>query len=270
MPIGGCQRADRADARKDYLMKLKTVTIDGKTYAEVDGDRPVYESDDGKMIAFDAVGTRDTISRLNGEAKGHREAKEAAETKLKIFEGIDPAAAKDAISKLSNIDAKKLIDAGEVDKVRDETRKAIEAQYEPIKGELEKLKGELYGEKIGGAFARSKFASEKLAIPADFVQARFGQQFKLEEGKVVAYDQSGNKLYSRAKPGEIADFDEALEMLVDAYPQKDHIMKGTGHQGSGSKGGNGVGNGKTMTRAQFDQLPAADRATAAREMTITD
>ena len=53
-------------------MKLKTVTIEGKTYAEVDGDKPIYIHDDGKEAPHDAAHTVATISRLNGEAKTHR------------------------------------------------------------------------------------------------------------------------------------------------------------------------------------------------------
>lgn len=241
-------------------MRLKTITIDGKTYAEVDGDKPVYETDDGKAIAFDAPGTVSTIARLNGEARGHREAKEAAEIKLKAFEGLDAAAAKDALSKLSNIDAKKLIDAGEVEKVKAEISKAFEEKLTAAEQKTANMERELYGERIGGAFVRSKFVGDKLAIPADLVQARFGQNFKLEDGKVVAYDQSGNKIYSKAKPGELADFDEAIEFLVDSYPHKDHILKGAGQSGGGSKGGNGqTGAAKTMTRSEFDALSPSDK-----------
>jgi hypothetical protein len=49
---------------------------------------------DGSEAPFDADGTVATIWRLNGEAKSHREAKEAAEAKLKTFDGIEdgPAA----------------------------------------------------------------------------------------------------------------------------------------------------------------------------------
>ncbi|MCS5880838.1 hypothetical protein LNP17_13745 [Klebsiella variicola subsp. variicola] len=46
---------------------------------------------------------------------------------------------------------------------------------------------------------------------------------------------SGNKIYSRSKPGELAAFDEALEFLVEQYPQKDHILKASGNQGGGSR-----------------------------------
>lgn len=57
-------------------MKLKTVEVNGKSYAEVDANGlPVYVHDDGKEIGFDAVQAVGKISSLNGEAKSHREAK---------------------------------------------------------------------------------------------------------------------------------------------------------------------------------------------------
>lgn len=253
-------------------MKLKLVELDGKTYAEVQDGKPIYEGDDGKPIAFDAPATVATISRLNGEARSHREAKEAAETKLKTFDGIeDPAAAKDALAKIANLKDKDLIEAGKVEEIKAAAIKAVEERYKPVEEERDRLKSELFGEKIGGSFARSKFIAEKAAVPADMVQARFGQNFKIEDGKVAAYDQSGNKIYSRAKPGEAADFEEALEILIDQYPYKDNILKGTGG-GSGGKPGNGGGNGgKTISRAEFENLAPADRAAKMKEgVTLTD
>lgn len=241
-------------------MKLKTVEVDGKTYAEVQDGKPVFVEDDGKELAFDAVGTRATISRLNGEAKTHRERAEAAEKGLRSFEGIeDPSAALKALDTMKNLDAKKLIDAGEVERVKQEIAKSYEAKLSDTTTKLQSLEHQLYAEKIGGSFARSKMVAEKLAIPADMVQARFGQQFKIEDGKVVAYDVSGNKIFSRTRPGELADFDEALDSLIDQYPYKDHILKGSGASGGGAQGGakGGDGGKKTVTRQQFDGMDEA-------------
>lgn len=252
-------------------MKLK---LDEAGHVVVSDGKPVYVRDDGSEVAFDAPGTVATITRLNGEAKGHREAKEAAETKLKAFEGItDAAAAKKALETLANLDAKKLVDAGEVEKVKAEAIKAVEERFAPVAAENEKLKGELYAEKIGGAFARSKIISEKFVIPADMVQARFGQSFKLEDGKVVAYDQNGNKIFSKANPGELASFDEALDTLVSSYPYKDHILKGTGGSGGGARGGSGSGDQgkKQMSRDEFGKLAPAEQMSKMRDgFTLVD
>ena len=239
-------------------MKLK---LDEHGNVVVQDGKPVYVAEDGKEIAFDVIGTQASISRLNGESKGHRERAEAAEKSLKSFAGIaDPAAALKALEVMSNLDQKKLIDAGEVEKVKGEISKAYQVQIDAANTKAQTLEQALYGEKIGGSFARSKLIAEKIAIPADMVQSRFGQQFKLEDGKTVAYDMHGNKIFSRARPGELADFDEALETIIDAYPYKDNILKGSGASGGGAQGG-GQGTGsKTIKQAAFDALPPKERA----------
>ena len=224
-------------------MKLKTIVIEGKTYAEVDGDKPLYTHDDGKEVAHDAPQTVAAISRLNGEAKTNRERYETAETSLKAFEGIeDPVAAKKALETLKNFDDKKLVDAGEVEKVKAEAIKAIEDKYAPIVQERDAFQSQLHNELIGGGFSRSKFIQDNIAVPVDMIQATFGKNFQIENGKVVAVGADGQKIYSRTRPGEVADFDEALESLVGGYPHKDSILKGNQSGGGGFQAGGG---GKT-------------------------
>lgn len=251
-------------------MKLK---LDEQGHVVVQDGRPVYIHDDGKEVAFDAAGTVATITRLNSEAKGHRERAEAAEKGLKAFDGIDDAeAARKALATMANIDAKKLIDAGEVERVKAEIAKSYDARLNEATTKNQTLEQQLYGEKIGGSFSRSKLIADKLAIPADMVQARFGQAFKIEDGKTVAYDAHGNKIYSRARPGELADFDEALDALIEQYPYKDHILKSSGASGGGAQGGgNGGGGSKTLNRTNFDALdPAAKAAHVKAGGTVTD
>ena len=127
-------------------------------------------------------------------------------------------------------------------------------------------------EKVGGSCLRSPFITEKMAIPADMVQARFGESFELDGDQVVAYDTQGNKIFSRSNPGEVANFDEALEILIDSYPYKDHILKGSGASGSGAKGGQGGGNSQTsISRTQFESLPPAKQMEQIKSgVTITD
>lgn len=218
-------------------MKLKTVEVNGKHYAEIDPQgMPIYTHEDGNDIPFDAVGTVATISRLNGEAKQHREGKQAAELKLRAYAGIsDPEAAIRALDTMSKVDQKKLIDAGEVDRVRDEIGKAFQSQLSEANERTAALEHQLYSEKIGGSFARSKFISDRLAIPADMVQASFGKNFKIEDGGIVPYDSHGQKIYSRSRPGEVADFDEGLELMIDNYAYKDNILKAPQQSGGGTQ-----------------------------------
>ena len=221
-------------------MKLK---LDENGHVVVQDGKPVYVHEDGKEVAFDAPQTIATISRLNGEAKTHREAKEQFEAQVKAFEGLDPVKVKEALGIVQNLDAKKLVDAGEVDKVKAEITDALKKTYEPqiqqLTTERDAVQQQLHSELIGGGFARSKYIQDNIAVPADMIQAQFGKSFKIEEGKVVAYGTDGQRIYSRARPGEVADFDEALESLVGGYPHKDSILKGGQGSGGGFQGGGG-------------------------------
>ena len=262
-------------------MKLK---LDEQGHVVVQDGKPVYTHDDGKDVAFDAPSAVSKITALNSEAKGHREAKETAEAKAKAFEGIeDPEKARSALATVANLDAGQLVQAGKVEEIKaaaiaatEEKFKAqvatLAEQVKTVTAERDTTTGILYQEKIGGAFGRSKFVTDKIAVPPDMLQNTFGKAFKVEDGKVVAYGDDGNKIYSRARPGELADFDEALEALVERYPHRENILKSSGANGGGAPNNGGKGGGqKTLPRAAFDALdPTAKAAHARSGGTVTD
>lgn len=242
-------------------MKLKTIEIDGKTYAEVSDGQPVYTHDDGKDLPFDAVSAVSTIKARNAEAKQHRERAETAESKLKAFEGIEDAdAARKAIETMANLDAKKLVDAGQVEQLKAELNKSWQEKLDAEAARANKLASDLDNEIVGGSFARSKYIGERMVIPSDMVQAYFGNRFKVEDGKLVAYDGAGNRLLSRVKPGEPPTFDEAIELLVDAHPHKESLLRADNKSGSGAQNNGGGGNGgKSLSRNAFEALDPAGR-----------
>lgn len=254
-------------------LKLKTIEIEGKKYAELEGDLPAYEDGDGKTIGFDANQATGKVSELNAEAQRHREAKEAAEAKLAGFEGIeDPEKAKKALETVAALDADELVKAGKVEEIKAAAIAAAEEkaaatiaakdrEIETLTSDRDGLHKALHTELIGGNFARSEFIKDKLTIPADLAQAQFGGQFRVEDGAVFAVDAEGSKIYSTSRPGEIATFDEALEKIVSGYSHKDSILKGRNQQGGGSQGGDSGGSGddKTITRSEFDKKPPSEK-----------
>jgi hypothetical protein len=225
---------------------------------------PVYVHADGKDVDFDAAHAVATIARLNAEAKTNRERAEAAETTVKAFEGItDAEAARKALETVANLDAGKLITAGKAEEIKAAAQQAIKEQLEAAKkthatelqtrdSEIAKLSSTLNNELIGGNFNRSKFVADKVSIPADLLQSKFGNQFKVEDGKVVATDLQGQKIYSRARPGEVADFDEAIEVIVGQYTHKDHILKGEVKEGGGANNNGGDDKGGKKAAGKLD------------------
>lgn len=266
---------------KKYASLLATVyaydnrggwKLDADGKIEMKDGNPVYVDEDGKELTVQG----DTISRLNGEAKGHREAKEAAEAKLKAFEGIDPEKARTALQTVEKLDQSKLIDAGKVDELKAQLTTQFQGQVAEKDKALAVALSTIDNMKIDRIFEASEFVTQSVAIPRDMFTSAFRNNFKIEDGKIVAYDSHGNKIMSQDRFGELATPEEALKTLVMARPDKDTILRaetGAG-SGSGGKGGNS-GTGRTMRRAEFEALPAMKQAetaskVAAGEMKLVD
>ena len=236
---------------------------------------------DGNPVYVDASGREmvmkhDTIAGLNSEAKSLREAKEAAEGKLKDYEDIDPKIARESIEKMKQIDAKQLIDAGKVDEVKNQIKGEYEKQLQESAAATQTLQKRLDDMQVDSVFSQSDFVRNNIAVPQDMFQATFRQNFKVENGKVVAYDKSGNVIHSKENIGEVASPDEALRLLVENHPSKEAILKADMGSGSGSNGAGGHrGQGRYIKRSEFEKLPPAKQAEMAGkmregEMTLTD
>lgn len=268
------------------ITRLPMVFNPGNAGWKLAADGKTIEMKDGNPIWVDADGTekvlqQDTITRLNNEAAGHRTRAEKAEADLTKFKGIDPEKAKKAIDTVSKLDAKQLIDAGEVDKVR----QAVATEYEGRITEREKAYGELqskhHGLQIANIFTGSEFVRDNVAIPRDMFQAYFQSNFKInpENGAIEVYGKDGNRVFSKKNMGQFAEPDEALEILVNTHPQKDAILRPSGHSGSGNNGNGGNRPGqRVMKRSEFDQISMERPAEAANiagkmrsgEITIVD
>jgi hypothetical protein len=249
---------------------------DGTIAMDAEKKLPIFIHPNGGEAPFDADNTVTVIARLNGEAKSHREAKEAAETKLKTFEGIeDGAAALAALATVKNIKEGELISAGKVQEIKDaaaasakqavaDATRAAEAREKALMEEKTKLTADLNNHIIGGSFASSKFITEKLIIPADIAQKVFGDRFKVENGKLVPMGADGNPIFSATDHGNHAGFEEALQVMVSQYANKDAILKGSGASGGGAHGGGGGGGSgkKEIPRAQFFAMSPEAQAAA--------
>lgn len=241
---------------------------DGKLVVDDNGN-PVYVDSNGRELALGA----DTVSRLNNEAKTHRERAEAAEATAKKFEGIDPTAARKALDTVSKIDQSKLIDAGKVDEVRAEITKNFDSQISERDATIADLRSKNQRTTLERAFESSKFVTDSLAVPVDMAQKFFGDSFVVDDnGNIKPVGKDGKEIYSPKRAGEVATFDEALQMLVEQYPNRDSILKGNSNQGSGGNSNGGSnGNQRRIKMSEFNAMAPVDQAaiaTKAREGTV--
>lgn len=271
-------------------MKLKTILLMTSTFPlafdtgngwKKDADGKLETDADGNPIFINSGKEQsvkgDTIASLNSEAATHRKAKETAEAKLAEYGDITPDAAKKNAATLKDVDLSKMVNADKLDEVRREVGQEYQEKLDQEKQMNVNLQKSVDQMTLDNAFSQSKFFAENIATPLDMFSATFGPNFKVEDGKIVAYNAAGNKLNSTRNMGELASFDEALEMMVETYPHKDKILKADDQRGSGNggNGGNGGGGGARMTRAAFDALPEGKKAATAAavgkgEMKIVD
>ena len=246
-----------------------------------DNGHPLWVSDeegaDQTPVEVDWASALQTISRLNGENKERREKGEElttqlAETgdKLKLFGDLDPKAAQTAVTKLESIDQEALLTAEKVESFKASILQAAEAEKTNlIKVYDEKVKGlessvdtgnnQIYKLVVSNAFANSPYV-KKLQVPVDMIESYFAHNFKVEEGLPVGY-LNGNKINSRKNPGNTAIFDEAIEIIIEQYPDKNSLFPGSG----GGSGGGGGGDKTVLNTEQIKGMTLAEYEAAKKE-----
>lgn len=220
-------------------MKLK---LDDKGAVVLENGLPVWVAEDGKEIPYDVPKLVNELSRVNGESAGRRKDIDALNEKLKAFDGLDPAKYRELEEKLASIDQGKLIEAGKVEELKasiakgydqriSEMQKAAAESDAKYKSEMDKVQGRIRNMAVKGLFEGSSFLREKTVLPPEIAFASFGQNFTVEEdgdGYKISANLNGHPILSRAKPGELASPEEALEAIIEAYPLKDRILKSPG------------------------------------------
>lgn len=243
-----------------------SLKVDANGQVILEDGKPVYTDPDGKDIAIDATALYSKIAELSTEAKNHRTGKATLKQELekvtKLFEGIEDleswkSQAEKNAELVANFNDKDLVDAKKVEQIKkaqndahEEEKRNILKSFSIKEDEFQKeLKGKdniIYNLMVSSKFAQSPFFTgekPKSILPPEIAETYFGSNFKVEKDgnklRVTGYI-GDDPIYSRRHPGELADFDEALEAIIDVYPMKDRILKSSGG-GSGAGGGSGDG-----------------------------
>jgi len=263
-------------------MELK---LDENGVVAIEDGKPIYVHDDGSEIPFDATQAIKKISNLTEEKDRHykkfQEVSERLElfgeiepdevmAKLKSYEEIDIEEAKKAMETVSNLNDGDLVKAGQVETLKAEMRKAFQTKENEINNswnkEMAKVKdlvltknSTIYELMVNSRFASSPTILEKTTLPPDIAANYFSKNFKVEgEGagaKVVGYI-NGERIFSKERPGEVAEFEEALNVVIDSYPMKDRILRAS------MGGSNAQGNVDATAKSQREflaGLPASER-----------
>jgi hypothetical protein len=257
-------------------MKLKLDT-NGNVVIGPNGG-PMYVRDNGVEIEFDGAKAFDKITTLTAEATTSRQAKEAAEGAVNAAKaaGIDLTpeglvAAKKAIDTTANLNSGQLLTAGKVEEMKAALTATIEAQnaekitaaktrIAELETSLNDTTGTLNTYMIGNHFKGSEFLKTKAKnTPLSLIESTFAPQFRVEAGKLVAYKDKAftKRVFSNKNPGEDAEFEEAIEILVKDHPDRDHILSAPGGSGGGTGSSGRVKNGIDLSLSPEARINAA-------------
>ena len=280
------------------MAKLKTMTVkmmvDGAekevTLAVIGPNgHPVYEID-GKDVEQDPVELRNIITASNDENAKHRIKNKELQDKVDAIGDLDVEKAREALGIVANLDAKKLVDAKDMDALKEQLGAAWQAKLESAtaayEAKLAEANSQIDAEKVRlknmmvkNAFLGSEFLRQTIYDPVrDDAYKIFGENFGVEQvgenGDIrVSYirtNPDGSQVLSTARPGQPLTFDEAIEHIITNHPQKDHLMKGSQASGSGAHGGAGGGSKSTLQQLKGRQAAAIKEGNTLLSMQLKD
>ena len=229
-------------------MKLKVDTTTGNAILK-DG-HPLYVYDDGTEMPFDAAATLEGLNKKikAEEEKATRFFTEREELKKQVepWKPFKIDEVKKAIETVKNLSAQEILDQRGVEELKrqmrmgfDEEKSALAKSYEPKIKEFEQTIADreaiIYDLAVTNKFATSPYFSgekPKTVFAPEHATRIYGNRFKVDingkDYKIIALDEVGGKpLMSKKNHGEMADFDEAVGILVDQDAKKNRILKGT-------------------------------------------
>jgi hypothetical protein len=278
-------------------MELVLKMTEDNEHAVLQDGKPVYVLTDGDKsedFVADVPSMYQNTLKLKGENKQHRDKRKEAEGQLTtfttIFDGVDDVAeyktaADKALETVKNLADKELIEAGKVEEVKSDLQKAHDAnlakaqkkfdkQVEDYTGQLGSKDNLIRKLTIGQKFATDPHFNgpePKTNVQPAMAEAYWGHLFTVDEKKTTAdgkplliahHPVTGDEILSTRPDtvGEIADFSEAISVVIENSPLKDAIIN-SGPAGSGAGGGGGGGGGGTdelsKLQKKYDEAVAA-------------
>lgn len=133
----------------------------------------------------------------------------------------------------------------------------LKKQLEEKDRELLSIKEKHNDSLLSNAFNTSAFIKDKVAVHPELIRSQFGRNFGIEDGQIVAKDDSGNVIYSATDYGKPASFDEAISRIIEQCPYKDTFLRSSGNVGGGA--GNG-GGGSSRKWGDYSEIERAQLA----------
>ena len=201
------------------------------------GEKPPKISDTEAQLLKEVMAKKAALKEANS-------ALEAATSRLKEFDGLDPKEIKALLQAKKDAETKQLEAKGEWDRLKAQMaeehtrdRATLEGKLTEVQSENQKLLKQIAELTVGSAFSQSKFIAEEMALTPAKARVVYGTHFETVDGQVVAYDKpagSATRTMLVDAQGEPLGFEAALRKIVDADPERDQVLRSKRRQGAGS------------------------------------
>ena len=227
-------QADAAKKAEAESQAAKEAEAQKKREQEAAGNKPSEE--EARLLKED-MKRKEKVRELSAEL-------EQVRGQLKQFEGIDPEAVRKLLADQKTAEEKQMEAKGEWDRLKarmseehSRTLSVKDAELQALREQLAAKDGVLNDMTIGSEFVNSEFINKELVLTPAKTRVVYGSYFELEEGKVIAYDKPRGAKDRTAIVdgfGNPLPFDAALRKIVDADPDKNHMLKSSVKPGASS------------------------------------
>lgn len=190
----------------------------------------------------------DKEAALLKDVMKQKEAAKKAKADLEAFKAqvgdLDLAKARQLLADQKDAETKALEDKGEYERVKQSMAEQHRNEVVGLQAQIDMLKGAKSADEqrindltVGTRFSQSSFITEELVLPPTKARALYGEHFEIEGGKVVGYDKprgTADRTVLVDAYGQALNFEDAMRKIIEADPEKDHLMKSKVKQGAGS------------------------------------
>ncbi|WP_297478379.1 DUF6651 domain-containing protein [Ferrovum sp.] len=177
---------------------------------------------------------------------------------LEDLGGMD--AVKGLVSEKKDAETKALEAKGDYERLKQRMAEEHAKEVKTLKEQLESMNAKLSETStvignltVGSEFGRSQFIAMELTLTPTKARAIYGEYFDIQDGQVVGFDKprgSQNRTALVDQYGNPVPFDHAMRKIVEADPEKDHLLRSKVKPGAGSSSGKqGSASQATMGKA---------------------
>lgn len=229
--------------------------------------RSFYEDAGEGKFRLKVDGLEDTTA-LKGALKKERDAAKAARTTAAQFEGLGLTAdeIKQLVTEKQEADRKAAEKEGNLEKILAQHRKDWDAKLTAAEQRAQLAeqseRGAVVGTRLLAALTKAGATEEGIELLPDRLASRI--KYDTQDGKRVLAIMSadGETPLAGSNKDGTATFEDLAREALTKFPS---LFKGSGAGGGGKQQSSGTaGGGKTMPRAQFEQLSPTDKVAQMR------